>query len=111
MIEQSVFENNNEIRNYVKNTYNLLIKKVSKINRGSANIYSLNNNEYILKEFQSKYSKTDIEKEIDVINHLRKHKIKAPEYIKTVNNTFYDVYKEKAIIIQKYIDGYTLENN
>lgn len=34
-----------------------------------------------------------------------------PEYIKTKKDTFDDEYKEKTIIIQKYIDGYTLESN
>lgn len=111
MIEQTIFENNDEIINYVKNNYNLEVTEVTKIDRGSANIYSLNNNEYILKEFQSKYSKEQIEKEIAVINHLSGFGIKVPEYIKTKKDTFDDVYKEKTIIIQKYIDGYTLESN
>ena len=62
MLEQTIFENNEEIINYIKNSYDLDIIKVIKIDRGSANIYLLNNNEYILKEFQSKYSKEQIEK-------------------------------------------------
>lgn len=111
MIEQTIFENNEEIINYVKSNYDLEVTDVTKIDRGSANIYSLNNNEYILKEFQSKYSKEQIEKEIAVINHLSSFGIKVPEYIKTKKDTFDDVYKEKTIIIQKYIDGYTLESN
>ena len=111
MLEQTVFENNEEIVEYLKNNYDLEVTNVTKIERGSANIYSLNNNEYILKEFQSKYSKKQIEKEIAVINHLRSYGIKVPEYIKTKKDTFDDIYKEKTIIIQKYIDGYTLESN
>nr|MBP3259189.1 phosphotransferase [Bacilli bacterium] len=110
MIEQTIFENNEELIIYVKNNYDLDVTKVTKIDRGSANIYSLNN-EYILKEFQSKYSKEEIEKEIAVINHLISFGIKVPEYIKTKRNTFDDVYKDKTIIIQKYIAGDTLENN
>ena len=42
MIEQTIFENNDEIINYVKNNYNLEVTEVTKIDRGSANIYSLN---------------------------------------------------------------------
>ena len=52
MLEQTIFENNEEIINYVKNNYDLEVTDVTKIDRGSANIYSLNN-KYILKEFQS----------------------------------------------------------
>ena len=39
MIEQTVFENNEEIINYVKNNYDLEVTNVTKIDRGSANIY------------------------------------------------------------------------
>ena len=72
------------------------------------NIYSLNGDEYILKEFQSKYTKEEIEKEITIINHLKKYGIKVPSYIKTINDIYYSLYKNKVIIIQKFIDGYNL---
>lgn len=111
MIEKTVFNNNEEIMKFVKDNYNLEIEKINKIDRGSANIYILNDNEYILKEFQSKYSKSQVEKEIVVINHLKKFDIKVPEYIKTINGKYDSIYKEKTIIIQKYIDGTTLESN
>ena len=52
MIEETVFKNKKEIIKFVKETYGLDIKNVERINRGSANIYSLNNNTYVLKEFQ-----------------------------------------------------------
>ncbi len=111
MIEKTVFENQKEIIMYVSKVYGLDIYNVRKIDRGSANIYSLNDDTYILKEFQSKYSKVEIDKEIEVINHLRKFNIKVPEYIKTLKGKYDDVYKNKIIIIQYFIDGYTLNNN
>lgn len=111
MIEKTVFEKNEEIMDYVKKVYGLEIHTVRKIDRGSANLYSLNNDEYVLKEFQSKYSKTEIDKEIAVINHLRKFDIKVPEYVKTLDGKYDDVYKERIIIIQYFIKGYTLNNN
>ena len=64
MIEKTVFKNEKEIIMYVKKVYGLDICSVRKIDRGSANIYSLNDDKYILKEFQSKYSKVEIDKEI-----------------------------------------------
>lgn len=111
MIENTVFNNTKEIVNYVKDNYGLDINKVEKIDRGTANIYLLNTDRYILKEFQSKYAKEQIEKEVTVINHLLKHNIKVPEYLQTINKKYYCIYKNKVIIIQKFIKGYTLNNN
>lgn len=111
MIEKTIFNNNFEIVKFIKNNYNLDINNVKKLDRGSANIYVLNNNEYILKEFQSKYSRDSIRKEISVINHLKKFNIKVPEYIKTINGKYDCVYKKKTIIVQKYICGNILQSN
>lgn len=111
MLEKSVFINKKEIINFVKEKYEINVTNIKIINRGSANIYSLNGDEYILKEFQSKYTKEEIEKEITIINHLKKDGIKVPSYIKTINDTYYSLYKNKVIIIQKFIEGYTLDRN
>lgn len=111
MLEKSVFKNKKEIINFVKEKYGINVTDIKIIDRGSANIYSLNGDEYILKEFQSKYTKEEIEKEITIINHLKKDDIKVPSYIKTINDTYYSIYKNKVIIIQKFIDGYTLNRN
>lgn len=111
MLEKSVFINKKEIINFVKEKYGFNVTNIKIINRGSANIYSLNGDEYILKEFQSKYTKEEIEKEITIINHLKKDGIKVSSYIKTINDTYYSLYKNKVIIIQKFIEGYTLDRN
>lgn len=111
MIEKTIFINNEEIINFVENQYGLKIKQVAKIDRGSANIYSLNNNKYILKEFQTRYTKEQIDKEIAVINHLRKNGIPVPIYIETISKEYNCVYKGKTIIVQEFIDGETLNNN
>ena len=111
MIEETVFIDFQEIKEVVKSKYGLEITNVAKIERGSANIYSLNNDKYILKEFQSKYKKEEIIKEIEVIKHLEKNDIKVPHYVKLINGDYCFVHKEKYIILQEYIDGYTLEQN
>ena len=111
MLEKSVFTNKKEIINFVKEKYGINVTDIKIIDRGSANIYSLNKDEYVLKEFQSKYTKDEIEKEIIIINHLKKDDIKVPSYIKTINDTYYSLYKNKVIIIQKFIDGYNLNRN
>ena len=111
MLEKSVFTNKKETINFIKEKYGINVTNIKRINRGSANIYSLNNDEYILKEFQSKYTKEEIEKEITIINHLKKDDIKVQSYIKTINDTYYSLYKDKVVIIQKFIEGYTLNRN
>lgn len=110
MIEETVFKSNKEIKNFISSYYGIKINNIKKINRGSANIYMLDD-KYVLKEFQSKYDKEQVDLEVTVINHLKSKKIKVPKYIKTVNNEYSVLYKQKTIIIQKKIDGYTLDNN
>lgn len=111
MLEKTVFLNDNVIIKVLKEKYGININEVKKLNRGSANIYSLNDDKYILKEFQSRYSKEQIEKEIAVINHLKKKDIRVPEYMKCLDGNYSFVYKEKTMIVQKFIEGYTIDPN
>lgn len=110
VIEKTVFTNE-EIIEVVKKVYNIDVHQVEKLNRGSANIYSLNENKYMLKEFQTKYTKEEIDKEINIINHLKKDNIPVPEYIKTITGEYSFIYENRVIIMQKFIDGYTIESN
>lgn len=102
---------NKIIVDIAKSIYGIDINKIERLNRGSANIYVLNNNQYVLKEFQSKYTKEEIDKEIIIINHLKKDNIPVPEYLKTKSGVYNYTYKNRVIIIQKYIDGHTIESN
>ena len=91
MIEDTIFTNK-KIIEVVKRIYNIDIYRVEKLNRGSANLYSLNENKYILKEFQTKYTKEEIDKEIIIINHLKKDHIPVPEYLKTITGEYSWIY-------------------
>ena len=110
MIEDTVLSEK-IIKEIVKKKYNIEVFQIKKLDRGSANLYSLNDDKYVLKEFQSKYTNKEIEKEIKIINYLKSDNIPVPEYIKTINNKYCISYKKKIITIQKYIDGYTMESN
>ncbi len=110
MIEDTIFTEKT-IKSVVKQKYDIDVTSIKKLNRGSANIYSLNNDKYILKEFQAKYTKKEIDKEIEIINHLKSDGIPVPEYISTVNDKYCFKYKGKVIIMQKYINGYTIDSN
>lgn len=110
MIEETVL-NNEIIQNLVKEKYNIEVTNISKLNRGSANLYSLNNDIYVLKEFQTKYSKEEIDKEIKIINHLKKDGLNVPEYVPTIENDYSFIYNNHVIVLQKFIEGYTIESN
>ena len=110
MIEETVFTKE-KIIEVVKRVYNIDVYQVEKLNRGSANLYSLNEDKYILKEFQTKYTKEEIDKEIIIINHLKEDNIPVPEYVKTVTGEYSFIYENRVIIMQKFIDGYTMESN
>ena len=73
MIEKTLFTKE-VICDEVKKHYGIEIKQIQVVNGGSANIYKLLSTEdkqYILKEFQSKYSYQTILKEIHVIDFLK----------------------------------------
>ncbi len=110
MIEETVLTKE-KIIELVKKHYNIDIYNIKKLDRGSANLYSLNNDKYILKEFQTKYSKEEIEKEVTIINHLRKDNVPVPEYVRTITNEYSFIYKNRVIIMQNYIKGYTIASN
>ena len=105
--------NNYKIEKILKNKYNIEIKNIAQINRGSANIYKIEgiDDKYILKEFSIKKPKEVIEKEIDVINFLNGKSIKVPVYVKTKDEKLYIENEKRIIILQKYIEGYTIKNN
>ena len=105
--------NNDKIKDILENQYNIKVLKITKINRGTSNIFKIqsNKNKYILKEFISERTKETIKKEINIINFLQERNINVPKYIKTINNKFYTENEGRIIIVQDYIDGYTVEDN
>ena len=113
MSEETVFINNEEIKNVIKEIYGIITEYIEKLKRGSANIYKIkaNNNYYVLKEFPSRYTNIEIKKEINVINHLRLKGLKVPTYIKCLDGNYSFMYKEKIVVMQEFIDGYTIEPN
>ena len=113
MIEKSLL-NKKKIVKLLKENYDLNVYSSRKINRGSANIYKIideKNNIYILKEFQLKYNKQDIDKEISIIRFLEERNIKVPKYIKLLNGDYSFVYEGHVIVLQQFIEGYSIPKN
>ena len=94
--------------------YGVLFIVIEKINKGTANIFKIisNNEKFIVKEFQSKYSKENVLKEISAIEYLRKNsQVPLPIYLKNNNNELYFVHKGKMIVVQKFVEGQVFEKN
>ena len=109
MLENSAL-NEELIKIIVANNYGIEVTNVNRINRGSANIYNLDN-KYILKEFSFDRGKESIEKEYNIIKHLDNKGLLVPTYVETKDNKCYTKYEGRIIILQIYLDGYTMENN
>ena len=110
MLEPSVFTNT-EIKTIIQEKYHIKVLKIRKIKEGSANIYIINTNQYVLKEFPSWYTKDNINKEARIIAHLQKDGIPVAEYIKTIDDDYSFLYKNRVVILQKFIEGKTLKLN
>lgn len=113
MIEQTTFSNM-EIQNELYKRYGLKVNNIEIVNKGSANIYKIisDDGEFILKEFQSKYSQDDVLKEINAIEYLKENsRVPLPTYLRNNNNEFYFEHKGRIVIIQNFIDGKVFEKN
>ena len=105
--------NENTIKRILEDNYNIETSKVTKIDRGTANIFEVQSKEkkYILKEFSEGRSEDSVIKETNIINFLKDRNIKDPVYIKSSQGNFYIKFENRIIIVQEYVDGYTMENN
>ena len=105
--------NEDTIKRILEDNYNIETSKVTKIDRGTANIFEVRSKEkkYILKEFSEGRSEESVIKETNIINFLKDRNIKVPVYIKSTQGNFYIKFENRIIIVQEYVDGYTMENN
>lgn len=105
--------NYKKIKNILEKEYNIKALNIVNIDRGTSNIFKIetNQNKYILKEFISTRKKENIIKEINIINFLRERNINVPIYVKTKNGYYFIENEGRIIIVQKFIDGYIIDNN
>lgn len=109
MLEDSVL-NEKIIATLLKEKYGIKAKRVERINRGSANIYNIDD-KYILKEFSSDRDVEDIQKEYGVIRYLDECGFRVPKYMETLDGECYLLYNERIVIVQVFLLGYAMENN
>ena len=105
--------NKDKIKNLLEKEYGIQLSNISEINRGTSNLFKIEteNKKYVLKEFISQRNKETIIKEIGIINFLQKRNINVPKYITTVNGKYYTQNEGRIIIVQEFVEGYTIEDN
>ena len=114
MATEKTMLNERNIKIILSNNYNIKeIINIVKIDIGTSNIFKVEtkHGKYILKEFNSNKSINLIKKEVDLINFLSNKNISVPKYIKTIHSNYYFTFKGKIIILQKFIEGYTIIDN
>lgn len=101
------------IKKLLNEEYDLQAQKITKLDKGTANLFKIETKDgrFIVKEFNEKVSKEVIEKEIAIITFLKEKQIQVPEYVKRKNNRFYLENKKNLIVVQKFVEGYTLGNH
>lgn len=104
MLEASIF-NEDSLKKFLLQNYHLEVFKVEFLNRGSANLFSLNNNQYILKEYQSRYDEESIKNEVEIIRHLRQKNMPVSVFLPNVRNEFFTKYRNRLMIVEEFIEG------
>lgn len=86
-VENSIFSNINEIKNFVFNYYKIKPIHIEKVNNGSANCYKIvcENEIFFLKEFQSKFDENSIKKEIFVCRKIEQYGIPTSQFVESKN--------------------------
>lgn len=111
-VEQSVL-NYSKIKQIMFEEYGIIVNKICKIKRGSANIYEIFSNagHFILKEFQNKIDIEKVKNEYLVIKHLKDNNISTPEYMLNKRGDICCKCDKRILIVQKFISGSVIDSN
>lgn len=112
-VENSVFSDTKRIKLFITNHYGMEPHCIETINGSSANCYKIvcENEAFFLKEFQSKFNKPALEREIRICQKLEQYGIPTSEFIKALCGEYVLEENGHLFHLQKYIDGRTLERN
>lgn len=112
-VEKSVFINNNQINIFLSQNYGFKNNEIFRINEGSANCYKIINKhgEFFLKEFQKKFDRQSIKREIEICKIVQDIGVPTSEFIVSKNDGYILEHKGHCFHLQKYIDGYMFERN
>jgi Ser/Thr protein kinase RdoA (MazF antagonist) len=92
----------NDIINLLRTKYGLEGNiGVKKLDRGSSNLYEIHmkDKRYVLKEFNSNKPISLVEKEIQLIEYLKKREILVPQYVQLNDGRYYFIFNGKVVIL------------
>lgn len=89
--------------------YDLAVSEVSPLEYGSANCFCVSgrNSMYFLKEYQNRFTDSDLKRETGLVDYLIKQNYPTAEIIPTLFGDLYFRYEGRFILLQKYIYGKT----
>lgn len=87
--------------------YGITAKEIRRLTMGSANCYIVHTDDttVFLKEFQSGFSKKDIEREALLLEHLSRSGVPTARFIPTRRGGFVLINEDHPIALQEYIEG------
>lgn len=112
-IEKSVFRNNDEIKTFLLTNYNIEPINIKALTVGSANCYKIEceKNNYFLKEFQKKFCKEELIKEVEICKLIIEHGIPTSSFVKNTRGFYITEYNQSYVHLQYFIDGFMFERN
>jgi Ser/Thr protein kinase RdoA (MazF antagonist) len=107
MLERSIVSEQ-DIRNLLAEKYDIRdISKIISLKGGSANCYHIRTgkNDFVLKEFQSRYTVDDVKIEPEITEFLRAHGIPTAKFIQALKGEYVWQYRNRTFHLQEYVEG------
>ena len=113
MLEKSVVSEQ-DIQAVLREKYRIHeIYRVTALTGGSANCYRIQaaEGEFVLKEFQSKYSVEDVQIEPKITEFVRTHDLPAAKFIQAATGEYAWAYRNRAFHLQRFVEGAIFPQN
>ena len=105
-IEQSCLKDEQSVKNFVESTYGFRPETVKKLDTGSANCFQIwaNGNGFFLKEFQEKFNRAALEREVRVCA-LVSEVIPTSRFIPSLNGDVIYEFGGRLFHLQQLLEG------
>ncbi len=112
-VENSIFEDLNDVSIFVQNNYGFLPTQVMKLSGGSANCFKITGEDraFFLKELQAKFNRESLEREIAVCDIIKSAGIPTSEFVKAVNGSYVCEQSGHLLHMQLFMDDDTYNKN
>lgn len=112
-IEKSVFNNIEEIYDFLFKHYEIEAVDIEILSSGSANCYKVvcKNNVYFLKELQEKFTEEILNLEVRICQHLNSDNVPTSVFIENRYGVYVISERGRFFHLQKFIMGYSLLRN